>query len=68
MSTNKIEWHENNLKNVEAYLDGRKLELQHIQEAVAMIEKDVEFRKLQIASAKSEGRQEFDGLRYKVGK
>lgn len=68
MSTNKLKWHENNLKNVEAYLNGRKFELLQLQENIATIEKDVEFRKMQIASAKKEGRQEFDGTRYKRGK
>lgn len=68
MATNKIEWHENNLKNVEGYLNGLKLELQRLQSNIARIEEDVNFRKFQIASAKKEGKQEFDGLRYKVGK
>ena len=68
MSVNLLEWHVRNLKNVGIHLTRKQEELRRLQDDISRIEKDIELREFQVASAIAEGKDSFDGDRYKVKK
>lgn len=60
----KIEWHEECLKNTEMYLKGKKDEEEQILKVIRRLENDILFAKQQIEEAKKRGMTAFDSMRF----
>lgn len=60
----KIEWHEECLKNTEIYLKGKRDEEEQILKLIRRLENHIAFGRMQIEEAKKRGMTAFDGTRF----
>jgi hypothetical protein len=64
MKAYSIEWHENNLKNYKETVERERIKLTRLSEELARDEERLKFHALQIETAKSQGKTEFDSDRF----
>jgi hypothetical protein len=65
-SSMPISWHEQTLKNVESYVDREKKNFERAKDNYDRALEQLNFYRFQIESAKKEGKDSFDGDKYKI--
>jgi len=63
-----IDWHKNNLKNMQQYYDKYIKQLAEVSRATDKLCKDIEFLDYQIKEAEKQNKKGFDSLKFKVVK
>lgn len=64
MSVMPLAWHELNLKNAESWLKRQEQELARMQLRIERDRAEIAFRRLQVETAKKEGKTKFDSDKY----